>query len=62
MIRTEAFTKLIGALSALPRVSAIGQSGSGSLPVANESDVDVFLYCDGIPHRGRACGGAATPR
>lgn len=49
MTHTEAFTKLIGALSALPRVSAIGQSGSGSLPVANESDVDVFLYCDGIP-------------
>ncbi len=49
MTRAEAFSLLIDAIAKLPQIAAIGQSGSGTLPAANESDVDVFLYCDTIP-------------
>ena len=49
MDRRCAFSRLVAAVSALPEVLAIGQSGSGELPVADERDVDVFAFCDHAP-------------
>ena len=49
MERKEAFEKLVALISSIKGVEAIGQSGSGKLPAADESDVDVFIFCSRIP-------------
>jgi hypothetical protein len=49
MTRADAFALLIEAVANLNHVAAIGQSGSGTLPVAAECDVDVFVFCEQIP-------------
>jgi hypothetical protein len=49
MNRQDAFARLAAAVSDTPEVLAIGQSGIGELPVADECDVDVFVFCDRVP-------------
>lgn len=49
MERQQAFEKLVMLVSSMEGVEALGQSGSGKLPVAGESDVDVFVFCDRVP-------------
>lgn len=49
MERQGAFEKLVALVSSIEGVEAIGQSGSGKLPAADESDVDVFIFCSRIP-------------
>lgn len=49
MDRQRMFSRMLTAVSALPGIEAIGQSGSGKLPAASESDVDLFLFCSRIP-------------
>lgn len=49
MERQKAFDKLVALVSSIEGVEAIGQSGSGKLPVAGESDVDVFVFCSRVP-------------
>lgn len=48
MIREE-FDRLIASVAALPSVRAVGKSDGDALPESNESDIDVFVYCDQIP-------------
>jgi hypothetical protein len=43
----------VGSVSALKEVEAIGQSGDGKLPAADESDVDVFVFCSRVPEDAR---------
>ncbi len=50
MNTNEIFDKLINAISSMSQVNSIGMSGSSALPKAGESDVDLFIYCDSIPH------------
>lgn len=40
---------LIGSISELSEVHAIGISGSLTIPRAGEGDIDIFIYCDRIP-------------
>jgi len=47
--REEAFGLLVQAVSGMAGVVAIGKSGGGQLPENNESDIDVFVFCTGIP-------------
>ena len=44
-----AFKHLITTLGGMEEIAAIGKSGGPALPVAGESDIDVFLFCDEIP-------------
>ena len=44
-----AFEHLITALGDMEEITAIGKSGGPALPVAGESDIDVFLFCDEFP-------------
>ena len=43
------FTQLINAVSEIEKVVSIGKSGGEKLPVHNESDIDIFVFCDKIP-------------
>lgn len=45
----ECFDALIGAISTLPEVGSIGKSGGAALPSSDESDIDIFVFCDEIP-------------
>lgn len=49
MERQKAFEQLISLVSSVEGVESVGQSGSGKLPVADECDVDVFVFCSRIP-------------
>lgn len=49
MDRQVAFSGLIKVVSLLPEVLSIGQSGNGELPVKDERDVDVFVFCSRVP-------------
>ncbi len=44
-----AFERLITALGDMEEITAIGKSGGPALPVAGDSDIDVFLFCDEMP-------------
>lgn len=43
------YNKLVEAVAAMPEVLSIGKSGGEALPVAGESDIDLFVFCDAIP-------------
>jgi hypothetical protein len=45
----DSFERLINAISELENVFSIGKSGVGDIPLHNESDIDVFVFCDKIP-------------
>lgn len=45
----ETFSLLINTISTLSEVQAIGKCGGKELPVSNESDVDIFVFCSEIP-------------
>lgn len=45
----ETFSLLIDTISTLSEVQAIGKCGGKELPVSNESDVDIFVFCNEIP-------------
>lgn len=60
------FALLIDSISGMGEVQAIGKSGGKELPQNNESDIDIFVFCDAIPsgqeRRARieaACGAEA---
>ena len=43
------FKQLICAVSEINGVLSIGKSGGDKLPLFNESDIDIFIFCDEIP-------------
>ena len=43
------FNQLINAVSEIEEVISIGKSGGEKLPVHNESDIDIFIFCNEIP-------------
>ena len=45
----EYFNQLINAVSEIGEVLSIGKSGGEKLPVHNESDIDIFVFCNKIP-------------
>lgn len=46
----KAIHALMGGISAMDEVEAIGMSGNKTpLPKAGESDIDIFIYCNAIP-------------
>lgn len=45
------FASTIQALSGCQNIMSIGKSGGEKLPESNESDVDVFVFCDQVPDR-----------
>lgn len=47
--KIETFSLLIDTISTLCEVQAIGKCGGKELPVSNESDVDIFVFCSEIP-------------
>lgn len=49
MTLQDAFIRLIVSLSGMEGVLSIGKSGGESLPEQNESDIDVFIFCDAVP-------------
>lgn len=46
----ENYSLLISAVSKIDEVVAIGKSGGEKLPKNNESDVDIFIFCDNAPN------------
>ncbi|MCL2703341.1 MAG: DUF4037 domain-containing protein [Defluviitaleaceae bacterium] len=46
----ECFYSLINAVSSIDGVLSIGKSGGEKLPVQNESDIDIFVFCNQIPN------------
>lgn len=46
---SEYFTMLIHSISHISEVQSIGKSGGKVFPESNESDIDVFVFCDEIP-------------
>ena len=48
----EYFPLLIKSVSKIKEVIAIGKSGGDTLPENGESDIDVYVFCDGIPDIG----------
>ena len=49
MLKNEYFKLLIDSVSKIEQVQAIGKSGGKELPEANESDIDLYIFCDEIP-------------
>ena len=47
----SSFQSLVGALSGLDCVRAIGKTGGAALPTDGFSDIDLFLFCDRLPTR-----------
>lgn len=47
----ESFSLLIKAVSTIETVMSIGKSGGKELPESNESDVDIFIFCNSIPSK-----------
>lgn len=45
----ESFLRLIETVSTIPGVQSVGKSGGPELPESGESDIDLFVYCAGIP-------------
>jgi len=45
----EEFHSLINSVSHVDNVLAIGKTGGEALPLHNESDIDVFVFCNQIP-------------
>jgi len=43
------FNLLINAVSKIDGVLSIGKSGGESMPLQNESDIDIFIFCDKMP-------------
>lgn len=50
MALKEYFYALINAVSSIDEVLAIGKSGGEMLPIQNESDIDIFVFCNQIPN------------
>ena len=48
-ILSESFPLLMRSVSEITEVSSIGKSGGSELPVNDESDIDVFVFCNKIP-------------
>ncbi|MCL2840503.1 MAG: hypothetical protein FWE05_06980 [Defluviitaleaceae bacterium] len=44
------FDSLIDTVSSIEEVLAIGKSGGEKLPVQNESDIDISVFCSQIPN------------
>ena len=49
MIIVEHYTSLIKSVCDMKEVLSVGKSGGEELPQQNESDVDIFVFCSGIP-------------
>lgn len=49
MSLSENFGLLIDAVSKIDEVMSIGKSGGEKLPENNESDIDIFIFCDYAP-------------
>jgi hypothetical protein len=47
----SSFKLLIKAVSEIDNVMSIGKSGSAELPQANESDIDIFIFCHSTPSK-----------
>jgi len=47
----SSFQSLVGALSLLDCVCAIGKTGGAALPTDGVSDIDLFVFCDRLPTR-----------
>lgn len=47
----EGFLSLINAVSRINEVVSIGKSGGKELPDTNESDIDIFVFCNSIPSK-----------
>jgi len=45
----EVYDNLINKISNMDKIQSIGKTGSPGLPFFNESDVDIFIFCDEIP-------------
>ena len=45
----EIFTMLIDSIGRMSEVQSIGKSGGRELPTANESDIDIFVFCTELP-------------
>jgi len=43
------YNLIIGAIQKIAEVLSIGKSGGKKLPVKNESDIDIFVFCNQIP-------------
>ena len=46
----EIFYQLMNAISNMNGVHSIGKTGSKELPKSNESDIDIFIFCNEIPN------------
>ena len=49
MIKSDYFTLLIDSVSKIKEVQSIGKSGGKEMPEANESDIDLYIFCSEIP-------------
>lgn len=49
MTLSENYHLLIEAVRKMDEVLSIGKSGGEKLPVNNESDIDIFVFCDHVP-------------
>jgi len=45
----DIFHSLVRVISSLEGVLSIGKSGSDELPVEQDSDIDIFIFCETIP-------------
>jgi len=46
----EYFYSLINTISTIDEVLSIGKSGGEKLPIENESDIDIFVFCSQVPN------------
>ena len=57
---TAEYTALLASLCAVPAVRALGKTGGSALPAGDESDIDIMIFCAGVPsqsERERLTGG-----
>jgi len=44
------YNKLIETISNISSVQSIGKTGTKELPLSNESDIDIFIFCNEVPN------------
>lgn len=49
MIKDDYFMLVVDSVSKIEQVQSIGKSGGKELPEANESDIDLYIFCNEIP-------------
>jgi len=46
---SQSFKLLVNIIADIDGVLSIGKSGGGELPTQNESDIDIFVFCEKVP-------------